>query len=67
MRRKTIFSAYGCPDGLEELTAEVYYSDFAQQIIKNGLYPIETIIRYILKYLVLDILRGKWNLSLYSS
>ena len=38
MRRKTIFSADGCPDGLWRvqlsLTAAVYHSDFAQQIIK---------------------------------
>ena len=34
------FSAYGCPDGLWRiqlsLTAAVYYSDFAQQIIENA-------------------------------
>ena len=41
MRRKTIFSADGCPDGfrgiqLSLLTAAVYNSDFAQQIIKNA-------------------------------
>ena len=35
-KRQLFFSAYGCPDGLEELTARVYYSDFAQQIIKNA-------------------------------
>ena len=35
MRRKTIVSACGCPDALEELTTEVYYSDFAQQTMKN--------------------------------
>ena len=38
--RRAIFSADGCPDGLWRiqlsLTAAVYYSDFAQQIIKNA-------------------------------
>ena len=40
MGRKAIFSADGCPDGLWRiqlsLTAAVYYSDFAQQIIENA-------------------------------
>ena len=74
MGRKAFFSADGCPDGLwriqlsARLRAAVYYSDFAQQIksSKMRLYPTETIIWYILKYPVLDISRGKWNLSLFS-
>ena len=39
--KDNFFSADGCPDGfwriqLSLLTAAVYYSDFAQQIIKNA-------------------------------